>query len=150
MEARKWRYGFRKVRELSKQAEYIYRQLKEYTFKNLHEKKEILSKLSEEEIRGLSFVKEIKNEPCNYDVKEFKGSYLICLGNRYVILKKEITFEQNLEKFGSTAFDLRSLTKARDIIMGIYVFLIIALGFITLLATVWLSMLFARYISEPV
>lgn len=139
-----------KVRELSKQAEYIYRQLKEYTFKNLHEKKEILSKLSEEEIRGLSFVKEIKNEPCNYDVKEFKGSYLICLGNRYVILKKEITFEQNLEKFGNIALDLRSLTKARDIIMGIYVFLIIALGFITLLATVWLSMLFARYISEPV
>jgi len=136
-----------KIRELVREAEITYRQLQDYRVKSIYEKKEILKKLSDEEIKNLNFVENLIEKSCNYDVKETKDFYYVCLQNKQVVIKK--SFPESLEHFGSVTLDLRSLTKARDIVTGIYAFLMVSVGLVTLLATVWLSMLFARYVSEP-
>ena len=138
-----------KIRSLAKSSETIYRELESYKRENLRREKELLGKLSDEELNKISFVKSIIHYPCKKDIEE-QDEVFLCLGDKYVVVERKDGFFKELNTLGKTAFDLRSLTKARDIITGIYIFLVVAIGLITLLATVWLSMLFARYISEPV
>jgi len=137
-----------RIRDLIREAELTYRELQDYRIKDLYEKREILKKLPEDKIRELPFVKGVFKEKCNYDVKETEKVYYLCLGDKYVLIGKD-KFPESLERFGGIALDLRSLTKARDIVTGIYAFLMVSVGLLTLLATVWLAMLFARYVSEP-
>jgi len=139
-----------RIRDLSKQALGIYTSLKEYEIKNLYEKRELMKHLPDEELRRLPFVRDLRREFCDYDLIETERSYILCLGDRVAVVKKEVSFKESFETFGKLASDLRSFVKAKDIITGIYVFLIVALGLIALLATVWLSMYFARFISEPI
>ncbi|GAB6066107.1 PAS domain-containing sensor histidine kinase [Aquifex pyrophilus] len=138
-----------KIRSLAKSSETIYRELEAYKRENLRREKELLRRLSDEELNEITFVKSVIHFPCKEDIEQ-EGEVYLCLGDKYIVVERKEEFFKELNAFGKTAFDLRSLTKARDIITGIYVFLIVAIGLITLLATVWLSMFFARYISEPV
>ncbi|AAC07011.1 sensor histidine kinase [Aquifex aeolicus] len=137
-----------KIRDLIREAELTYRELQDYRIKDLYEKREILKNLPEEKIKELDFVKGVFKEACNYEIKETKEVYYLCLGDKYVLVEKD-KFPESLERFGGIALDLRSLTKVRDIVTGIYAFLMVSVGLLTLLATVWLAMLFARYVSEP-
>jgi len=139
-----------KVRELSKQASSLYAQLEDYRVRNVYQKRELLMRLPEEELGSLPFVKEVLKRPCGYEITETPSSYLLCLGDKVVVMEKDTQLEKSVKRFGSVALDVRSLMKARDIITGVYVFLIVILGFLTLLATVWLSVLFARHVSQPV
>jgi len=139
-----------RIRELSKQALFIHQELSRYEERNLREKKELLEKLSAEEIRSLPFVSYAVERKCDFDLLETEGSYLLCLGDKVVALKKEKDFKESLERFGVLASDLRSFVKAKDIITGVFVFMVVSVGLLAILATVWLSMFFARSISEPV
>ncbi len=139
-----------RIRELSKNAEYIYRELRDYELGNIYDKKALLSELPENKLFSLPFVKAVFYKSCNFDIIVKEEDYRICLKNKIVVLEKKGHVSHTIEEFGRLALDLRSFVKAKDIITGIYIFFIIALSLITLLATVWLSMYLARYISEPI
>ncbi len=139
-----------RIRELSKNAEYIYKELRDYELGNIYDKKALLAELPENKLFSLPFVKAVFYKPCNFDIIVKEEDYRICLKNKIVVLEKKGHVSHTIENFGNLALDLRSFVKAKDIITGIYIFFIVALSLITLLATVWLSMYLARYISEPI
>lgn len=139
-----------RLRELSKNAEYIYKELQDYEFSNVYDKKALISELPENKLLSLPFVKAVFYEPCNFDVIVEENDYRVCLKNKIVVLDKREHVSHTIEEFGRLALDLRSFVKAKDIITGVYIFFIVALSLITLLATVWLSMYLARFISEPI
>ena len=139
-----------RIRELSKNAEYIYVELKDYELGNIYDKKELIALLPESKLLTLPFVKAISYEPCDFDVIVSEKEYKICLKDKVVILEKREHLSNTIEEFGRLALDLRSFVKAKDIITGVYIFLLVALSLLTLLATVWLSMYLARFISEPI
>ncbi|WP_461828545.1 HAMP domain-containing protein, partial [Aquifex sp.] len=139
-----------RIRELSKSAEYIYRELRDYELGNVYDKKELLSQLPESKLLNLPFVKAIFYEDCNFDVIVKEDEYRLCLKNKVVVLEKKEHFAKTIEEFGRLALDLRSFVKAKDIITGVYIFFLVALSLLTLLGTVWLSMYLARFISEPI
>ena len=139
-----------RLRELSKNAEYIYKELQDYELSNVYDKKALISELPENKLLSLPFVKAVFYEPCNFDVIVEENDYRVCLKNKIVVLDKREHVSHTIEEFGRLALDLRSFVKAKDIITGVYIFFIVALSLITLLATVWLSMYLARFISEPI
>ncbi|NPB06941.1 MAG: HAMP domain-containing protein [Aquificae bacterium] len=144
-------YTSGRMRELSKEALALYEQLSDYERRLIGEKRELLKRLSTDELRSLPFVSYAVERPCSFDALETEGSYLLCLdGRRVVALKKERDFTESLERFGKLASDLRSFVKAKDIITGVYAFMVVAVGLMALLATVWFSMFLARSISEPI
>jgi len=67
-----------------------------------------------------------------------------------VVIKKNLSLIKDISEFGELALDVRAFVKTRDIITGIFVFFIVFITLVTLLATVWLGMLVARHISEPI
>lgn len=139
-----------RIRELSRSAEYIYRELKDYELGNVYDKKELLSQLPDSKLLGLPFVKAVFYEDCNFDVIVKENEYRLCLKNKVIVLDKKEHFAETIEEFGRLALDLRSFVKAKDIITGVYIFFLVALSLLTLLGTVWLSMYLARFISEPI
>lgn len=139
-----------RLRELSKNAEHIYKELKDYELRNLYDKIALISQTPDDKIVSLPFVKYVLYEPCNFDVVVRENEYKVCFGNKVVVLDKKEQLSKSVEEFGRLALDLRSFVKAKDIITGLYIFFIVALSLLTLLATVWLSMHLARFISEPI
>ncbi len=139
-----------RIRELAKNAEYIYREVKYYELSNIQEKKELISLIPEDKLHTLPYVKAVIYAPCEFNLIVKRNEYEVCLGNKIVILDRKEDFSHTIDEFGRLALDLRSFVKAKDIITGVFLFFIVALSLITLLATVWLSMYLARFISEPI
>ncbi len=148
-----------KTHELSNYAVKVYRDLFSMELSKVDRYRHILTALLErgllEEVNRIKEVKSVVEVPeCRFDVSEGEFSYTLCItaGERHyrVVLSKDISLIQSISSFGKLALDVRAFVKTRDIITGIYVFLIVFLSLITLLATVWLGMLIARHISEPI
>lgn len=148
-----------KTHELSSSAVRVYRDLFSLELSRVDRYRQILSALLEkglvEEVNRLREVESVVEVPeCRYEVAEGEFSYTLCLtvGDRHyrVVLTKDLSLIQNISSFGKLALDVRAFVKTRDIITGIYIFLIVFISLITLLATVWLGMLIARHISEPI
>ncbi len=148
-----------KTHELSSSAVKVYRDLFSLELSKVDRYRRILSVLLEkglmEEVNRLGEVESVVEVPeCSYEVSEGEFVYNLCItaGERHyrVALRKDVSLIQNISTFGKLALDVRAFVKTRDIITGIYVFLIVFISLITLLATVWLGMLVARHISEPI
>ncbi len=93
-------------------------------------------------------------DTCSARLVERKDSYELCLktpkGNFLVVVEKDIGAIKSIEEFGKLALDFRAFVKTRDIIAGIFVFFIVFLSLITLLSTIWLAILVAKRMSEPI
>ncbi len=148
-----------KTHELSNSAVRVYRDLFSLELSKVDRYRRVVTLLLEkglgEEVLKLGDVESVVEVPkCSYEVSEEEFAYRICVtanGRHYLVtLKKDVSLIQNISSFGKLALDVRAFVKTRDIITGIYVFLIVFISLITLLATVWLGMLVARHISEPI
>ncbi len=148
-----------KTRALSSSAERVYRSLYTSELKKVDMYKSVLKALLEaglvNEVRKIEDVESvIPVSSCEFEVSEGELSYIFCLkaGDNFyrVVVSKELSLIRDISEFGELAFDVRAFVKTRDIITGIFVFFIVFITVLTLLATVWLSMLVARHISGPI
>jgi two-component system nitrogen regulation sensor histidine kinase NtrY len=148
-----------KTLALSNSSKEVYHHLYNLELEKIKTYKRIISTFLDnglvEEIRSLEEVKSIVRVPqCEYEVAEGEFTYTLCIktmvGNFKVELNKDIKLIQDISRFGQLAGEVRAFVKTRDIITGIYVFLIVFIALITLLGTVWLGMLVARHISKPI
>lgn len=148
-----------KTRALSSSAERVYAGLYLLELSRVEDYRSVLTALLtaglEEEVGRLKGVERVMRVPsCDFDISEGESSYRLCLrgkGGYYeAVVKKDLKLMRDLSEFGELALEVRNFVKTRDIITGIFVFIVLFLGLITLLATVWLGMLVARHISEPI
>ena len=148
-----------KTRALSSSAEQVYRNLYDYELARVQMFREVVTALLEggffEELNGLGDVESVVRVPaCDYEVSEGEMGYTLCVttdrGSYRVILRKDADLIRNVSSFGKLALDVRAFVKTRDIITGVFVFFIVFIALLTALATVWLSMLVARHVSEPI
>ncbi len=148
-----------KTRALSSSAEQVYRSLYDYELARVQMFREVVTALLEggffEELNGLGDVESVVRVPaCDYEVSEGEMGYTLCVttdrGSYRVILRKDADLIRNVSSFGKLALDVRAFVKTRDIITGVFVFFIVFIALLTALATVWLSMLVARHVSEPI
>ncbi len=144
---------------LSTFAEDVYRNLYSSELSRIENYRNVLTALLKaglyEEVSRLEEVESVVRVPeCDFEVAEGEFSYVLCIdagGERYrVVLKKDLKLIRDVSEFGKLALDVRTFVKTRDIITGVFVFFIVFITLITLLATVWLGMLVARHISEPI
>ena len=148
-----------KTRALSSSAEHVYRNLYSYELSRVKRYRDVVSALIKaglfEELSRMEEVESVVRVPeCNFDVSEGEMSYVLCInvnGDHYrVVLSKDLKLIRDVSEFGELALDLRAFVKTRDIITGVFIFFIVFISLVTLLATVWLAMLVARHISEPI
>lgn len=148
-----------KTRALSSSAESVYRNLYSYELQRIKRYRDVVSALIKaglfEELSRMEEVESVVRVPeCNFEVSEGEMSYVLCIdvgGDHYrVVLPKDLKLIRDVSEFGELALDLRAFVKTRDIITGVFIFFIVFISLVTLLATVWLAMLVARHISEPI
>lgn len=148
-----------KTHALSSSAERVYRNLYRSELSKVENYKNIVRALLKaglfEEVNRLEEIESVIRIPnCDFDVSEGEFSYTLCLkvdGEYYrVVVNKDLRLIRDISEFGELALDVRAFVKTRDIITGVFVFFIVFITLITLLATVWLGMLVARHISEPI
>ena len=145
--------------DMSAKAQKLYSQLVNLEKEKLKEYERIAKTVIElghvEELTSLGrFRKVEKVDLCPHRVLELERSYELCLttakGNYRITLSKNIQTVRSIEEFGKLALDFRAFVKTRDIISGIFVFFIVFITLLTLLSTVWLAILVARRLSEPI
>ncbi len=148
-----------KTRALSSTSEKVYRELYKLELSKIQTFRTIAQTLIEagleEKLSSLEgVVSVIPVGECSFEVSEMELSYRICVnsgrGNYVVEISKDIELIRSVSSFGEMALDLRAFVKTRDIITGVFVFFIVFITLLTFLATVWLAMLIARHISEPI
>ena len=148
-----------KTRALSSYAERVYRNLYSQELERVDMYKSVLKALLERgdisgarRLKGVDSIVEVPK--CEFEVSEGEFGYTLCLkaGRKFykVGIVKDIGLIRDLSNFGQLALDLRAFVKTRDIITGIFIFFIVFIALLTLLATVWLGMLVARHISKPI
>jgi len=152
-------YFSSKTFALSSSSKEVYQHLYKLELDKIRMYKRIISTFLDnglvDEIRAFEEVKSvIRVSQCDYEVAEGEFTYTLCLktmvGNFKVEINKDIKLIQDISAFGQLAGEVRAFVKTRDIITGIFVFFIVFIALITLLATVWLGMLVARHISQPI
>jgi len=148
-----------KTRALSSSAESVYRNLYNYEISRIRIYRDVITALLEsglfEEVNKLKEVESITRVvECEFEVAEGEMVYTLCIntanGSYRVILKKDLSLIRDVSSFGELALDVRAFVKTRDIITGIFIFFIVFIALLTVLATLWLSMLVARHVSEPI
>jgi len=148
-----------KTRALSSSAEQVYRNLYDYELSRVQMLRDVVTALLEggfyDELNRLREVESVvRVSGCDFEVAEGEMGYTLCLttsaGSYRVILRKDTDLIRNVSSFGKLALDVRAFVKTRDIITGVFVFFIVFIALLTALATVWLSMLVARHVSEPI
>ena len=148
-----------KTRALSSSAERVYRNLYESELRRVERFKSIAHALLEaglfDELNRIKDIESVVRVPsCDFDVSEGEFNYTLCVNtgdaSYKVVVSKDLRLIRDVSEFGELALDVRAFVKTRDIITGIFVFFIVFVTLLTLLATVWLSMLVARHISEPI
>ncbi|SHK45600.1 sensor histidine kinase [Thermocrinis minervae] len=95
-----------------------------------------------EDIQGISKVKTCQD-------REDTESYTLCVKDYALVIKKDRHLIELASRLSKYSKDLRDLAKSRDVINGVYVFFLVLATFLSLLASVWLGEMIARYISSP-
>ena len=148
-----------KTKALSSYAERVYRNLYSSELLRVENYRSVIGALLEEdlleEVRRLKGVKSVVMVgECEFEVSEGERTYILCLntgkGSYRVVVDKDLNLIRDVSEFGKLALDVRAFVKTRDIISGVFVFFIVFITLMTLLATVWIGMLIAKHISEPI
>lgn len=98
--------------------------------------------------RGLKEVKSITQD-ANCSEHMDNSSIVMCIGGYRVVLMRDRETLSSISYLYDVSRQLRNLVKSRDIISGIYVYFLVLITLVTLLASVWFGNLVARYISLP-
>ncbi|GBC89260.1 Sensor protein kinase WalK [bacterium HR13] len=99
-------------------------------------------------LRGLKEVESIEPaKNCLENLMEDKA--VMCIGGYRIVLKRDKETLGNINSLYYVSRQIRNLVKSRDVISSVYVYFLVLITLITLLATVWFGNLVARYISLP-
>ncbi len=98
--------------------------------------------------RGLKEVKSITQD-ANCSERMDNSNIVMCIDGYRVVLVRDKETLSSISYLYDVSRQLRNLVKSRDIISGIYVYFLILITLVTLLASVWFGNLVARYISLP-
>ncbi len=98
-------------------------------------------------VSNLRHVKSVERAPCTEGEKE--KAFVICVKDYRVEISKNTRLEDGIGALHGVSTDLRSLVKSRDIIAGIYLYFLVFISLVALLASLWFGNLVARYISIP-
>jgi two-component system nitrogen regulation sensor histidine kinase NtrY len=92
-------------------------------------------------------VKSVEKAPCVEE--ERKDAFILCVGDYRVEVIKDQKLKSGISTLYEVSISLRNLVKSRDIIGGIYIYFLVLISLVALLASLWFGNLVARHISIP-
>ena len=98
-------------------------------------------------VSALRHVKSVKKAPCVEEERE--DAFILCVGDYRVEVLKDQKLKSGIGALYEVSTSLRNLVKSRDIVGGIYIYFLVLISLVALLASLWFGNLVARYISIP-
>jgi Signal transduction histidine kinase involved in nitrogen fixation and metabolism regulation len=98
-------------------------------------------------VSALKGVKSVEKAPCVEEEKE--DAFILCVGDYRVEVLKDQKLRSDIGALYEVSTSLRNLVKSRDIVGGIYVYFLVLISLVALLASLWFGNLVARHISVP-
>ncbi len=98
-------------------------------------------------ISVLKGVRSVERAPCVEEERE--DAFILCVGDYRVEVLKDQKLKSGISALYEVSTSLRNLVKSRDIIGGIYVYFLVLISLVALLASLWFGNLVARHISIP-
>jgi Signal transduction histidine kinase involved in nitrogen fixation and metabolism regulation len=98
-------------------------------------------------VSALKGVKSVEKAPCVEEERE--DAFILCVGDYRVEVLKDQKLRSDIGALYEVSTSLRNLVKSRDIIGGIYVYFLVLISLVALLASLWFGNLVARHISVP-
>jgi two-component system nitrogen regulation sensor histidine kinase NtrY len=98
-------------------------------------------------ISVLKGVKSVEKAPCVEEERE--DAFILCVGDYRVEVLKDQRLKSGIGTLYEVSTSLRNLVKSRDIVGGIYVYFLVLISLVALLASLWFGNLVARHISVP-
>jgi two-component system nitrogen regulation sensor histidine kinase NtrY len=95
----------------------------------------------------LKGVKSVEKAPCVEEERE--DAFILCVGDYRVEVLKDQKLRSDIGALYEVSTSLRNLVKSRDIIGGIYIYFLVLISLVALLASLWFGNLVARHISIP-
>jgi Histidine kinase-, DNA gyrase B-, and HSP90-like ATPase. len=95
----------------------------------------------------LKGVKSVEKAPCVEQERE--DAFILCVGDYRVEVLKDQRLKSGIGALYEVSTSLRNLVKSRDILGGIYIYFLVLISLVALLASLWFGNLVARYISIP-
>jgi two-component system nitrogen regulation sensor histidine kinase NtrY len=98
-------------------------------------------------VSALRHVKSVERAPCVEEERE--DAFILCAGDYRVEVLKDQKLKSGISALYEVSTSLRNLVKSRDIIGGIYIYFLVLISLVALLASLWFGNLVARHISVP-
>jgi len=98
-------------------------------------------------ISVLKGVKSVEKAPCLEEERE--DAFILCVGDYRVEVLKDQKLKSGISALYEVSTSFRNLVKSRDIVGGIYVYFLVLISLVALLASLWFGNLVARHISVP-
>jgi two-component system nitrogen regulation sensor histidine kinase NtrY len=98
-------------------------------------------------VSALRHVKSVERAPCVEEERE--DAFILCVGDYKVEVQKDQRLRSGISALYEVSTSLRNLVKSRDIVGGIYVYFLVLISLVALLASLWFGNLVARHISVP-
>jgi HAMP domain. len=98
-------------------------------------------------ISALKGVKGVENAPCLEEERE--DAFILCVRDYRVEVLKDQRLKSGISALYQVSTSLRNLVKSRDIVGGIYIYFLVLISLVALLASLWFGNLVARHISIP-
>jgi two-component system nitrogen regulation sensor histidine kinase NtrY len=98
-------------------------------------------------ISVLKGVKSVERAPCVEEERE--DAFILCVGDYRVEVLKDQKLKSGISALYEVSTSLRNLVKSRDILGGIYIYFLVLISLVALLASLWFGNLVARHISVP-
>ncbi len=98
-------------------------------------------------ISVLKGVWSVEKAPCVEEERE--DAFILCVGDYRVEVLKDQKLKSGIGALYEVSTSLRNLVKSRDILGGIYIYFLVLISLVALLASLWFGNLVARHISVP-
>jgi len=98
-------------------------------------------------VSALKDVKSVERAPCVEEERE--DAFILCAGDYRVEVLKDQKLRSGIGALYEVSTSLRNLVKSRDIVGGIYIYFLVLISLVALLASLWFGNLVARHISVP-
>jgi two-component system nitrogen regulation sensor histidine kinase NtrY len=141
------------LKEVAQKTEELLRMANAYEKDKLEEYRSFFNTLISkgEDPRGfvsaLKDVKSVERAPCVEEERE--DAFILCAGDYRVEVLKDQRLRSGISALYEVSTSLRNLVKSRDIVGGIYVYFLVLISLVALLASLWFGNLVARHISVP-
>lgn len=98
-------------------------------------------------VSALRHVKSVERAPCVEEERE--DAFILCVGDYRVEVLNDQKLKSGISALYEVSTSLRNLVKSRDIVGGIYIYFLVLISLVALLASLWFGNLVARHISVP-